>query len=60
MTDLLYEPAVPYDASFYVSLARMINEEPAQQKDLEMLGMLLPLGIEKGKAFDPDPRRERS
>ena len=55
MTDKLYEPAVPYDASFYVSLARMINEEPAQQKDLEILGMLLPLGIEKGKAFDPDP-----
>jgi hypothetical protein len=55
MTDILYEPAVPYDASFYVSLARMINEEPAQQKDLEMLGMLLPLGIEKGKTFDPNP-----
>src|SRR5260221_4902426 len=54
MTDILYEPAVPYDTGFYVSLARMINEEPAQQKDLEMLGMLLPLGIEKGKPFDPD------
>ena len=36
------------------SLARMFNEEPAQQKDLEMLGMLLPPEIEKGKAFDPD------
>jgi hypothetical protein len=30
MTDILYEPAVLYDANFYVSLARMINEEPAQ------------------------------
>ena len=54
MTDVLYEPAVPYDATFYSSLARMIDEEPAQQKDLQMLGMLLPLGIEKGKAFNPD------
>ena len=54
MTDVLYDPPVPYDANFYVSLARMINEEPAQPKDLQMLGMLLPLGIEKGKAFDPD------
>ncbi len=54
MTDVLYEPAVPYDAGFYASLARMINEEPAQQKDLQMLGMLLPLGIEKGKGFNPD------
>ena len=54
MTDIVYEPAVPYDSGFYVSLSRMINEEPVQTKDLEMLGMLLPLGIEKGKTFDPD------
>lgn len=54
MTGVLYEPGVPYNADFYVSLARMVNEEPAQTKDLEMLGMLLPLGIEKGKTFDPD------
>jgi hypothetical protein len=54
MTGVLYEPAVPYNVDFYVSLARMINEEPAQTKDLEILGMLLPLGIEKGKTFDPD------
>ena len=54
MTDILYDPPVPFDANFYVSLARMINEEPAQPKDLQMLGMLLPLGIEKGKAFAPD------
>jgi hypothetical protein len=49
MTGVLYEPAVPYNADFYVSLARMVNEEPAQTKDMEILGMLLPLGIEKGK-----------
>ncbi len=54
MTDIPYEPPVPYDVNFYVSLARMINEEPAQTKDMEMLGMLLPLGIEKGKKFEPD------
>jgi hypothetical protein len=54
MTGLFYEPGVPYNVDFYVSLARMINEEPAQTKDMEMLGMLLPLGIEKGKTFDPD------
>jgi len=32
----------------------MLNEEPAQSQDLQMMGMLLPLGIEKGKAFKPD------
>jgi hypothetical protein len=32
----------------------MLNEEPVQQRDLEMMGMPLPLGIEKGKQFKPD------
>ena len=55
MTDKLYNAVVPYDDSFYDSLARVINEEPVQSRDLEMMGMLLPLGIEKGKDFNPDP-----
>src|SRR5208282_4512375 len=55
MTDKLYNAVVPYDDSFYDSLARVINEEPVQSRDLEMMGMLLPLGIEKGKEFNPDP-----
>jgi hypothetical protein len=54
MTDTLYNAVVPYDDGFYVSLARVINEEPVQSRDLQMLGMLLPLGIEKGKGFKPD------
>jgi hypothetical protein len=56
MTGKLYNAVVPYDDSFYVSLARVLNEEPEQQRDLEMMGMLLPLGIEKGKEFKPTPR----
>ena len=54
MTDILYDGLVLYDESFYTSLARMLNEEPVQPRDLEMMGMLLPLGIEKGKDFKPD------
>ena len=30
MTDKLYNAVVPYDDSFYDSLARVINEEPVQ------------------------------
>ena len=55
MTDKLYNAVVPYDDSLYVSLARVINEEPVQSRDLQMLGMLLPLGIEKGTEFKPSP-----
>jgi hypothetical protein len=29
MTGVLYEPAVPYKVNFYVSLSRMVDEEPA-------------------------------
>src|SRR5260221_3952385 len=54
MTDIMYDGLVHYDASIYTSLARMLNEEPVQPEDLQMMGMLLPLGIEKGKDFKPD------
>jgi hypothetical protein len=57
MTDILYEGLVRYDESFYASLARMLNEEPVQPRDLQMMGMLLPLSIEKGKDFKPDADR---
>ena len=55
MTGKLYDAVVPYDDRFYESLARVLNDEPVQSRDLEMLGMLLPLGIENGKDFKPDP-----
>ena len=54
MTDIMYDGLVHYDESIYTSLARMLNEEPVQPQDLQMMGMLLPLGIEKGKDFKPD------
>lgn len=54
MTDVMFSGLVKYDASFYTSLARALDEETAQPRDLEMMGMLLPLGIERGKEFKPD------
>lgn len=53
MTETLYDGLARLDESFYTSLARMLNEETVQPQDLQMMGMLLPLGIEKGKAFKP-------
>jgi len=32
----------------YPTGCRMLNEEPAQSQDLQMMGMLLPLGIGDG------------
>ncbi len=39
MTDTMYNGLVQYDESIYVSLARMLNEEPVQPEDLQMMGM---------------------
>jgi hypothetical protein len=54
MADTLWDGIVRFDESFYASLARMVNDEPAHPRDLEMLGLLRVLGIEKGKDFKPD------
>jgi hypothetical protein len=54
MTEVRYNGLLKYDESFYTSLSRVLNEETVQPSDLQMMGMLLPLGIEKGKDFKPD------
>jgi hypothetical protein len=54
MTEVMYNGLVKYDETFFTSLARMLNEETVQPRDLQMMGMLLPLGIERSKEFKPD------
>jgi len=54
MTDVMFNGLVKFDESFFTSLSRMLSEETVQPRDLQMMGMLLPLGIERGKAFKPD------
>jgi hypothetical protein len=53
MTGIMYEALPRYDETFYATLASMLNEEPVQERDKVMMGMLLSLGIEKGKEFKP-------
>lgn len=47
----------PRGMAYWEGLARIINEEPTQERDRMMLGMLQPLGIEKGRPFEPDARQ---
>jgi hypothetical protein len=49
----------PHGLAYWEGLAKVINEEPAIERDRMMLGMLQPLGIEKGKPFNPDARQKR-
>ena len=48
-----------FDESFFVSLNRMVQEEPVQERDLVAMGMLQSVGIEKGKDFKPDDATKR-
>jgi hypothetical protein len=53
--------AVPdYDSRFYISLARMIDEEPVQERDLVAMGQLRSIGIGKGLPFNPDSATKKT
>ena len=54
MRGKVFDGIVRFDEGFYASLAKMVNEEPVQPRDLQMMGVLRTLGIEKGKEFKPD------
>ena len=56
MTDVLYNGLIQYDESFFTVLSRMLSEETVQPRDLQMMGLLVPLGIEKGKEFKPEAK----
>ncbi len=47
------------DASFYNELNEVIQYEPANSADAEMLGLAKAIGIEKGQPFSPDARMQK-
>jgi hypothetical protein len=54
MAGKMFDGIARLDDTFYDSLAKMVNEEPVQMRDLVTMGQLKSLGIEKGKEFKPD------
>jgi hypothetical protein len=48
----------PRGLAYWEGLSAVINEEPVLERDRMMLGMLQPLGIEKGKPFRPTERQK--
>ena len=48
----------PRGMAYWEGLAKVIDEEPAQDRDRMLLAMLRPLGIEKGKPFEPRERQK--
>jgi hypothetical protein len=49
-----FEGIAAMDDTFFDSLAKMVNEETVQTRDLVAMGQLRSIGIEKGKDFKPD------
>ena len=47
----------PHGMEFWSRLSAFINNNPVQERDLFYMGMLKPLGLEKGKPFEPDARQ---
>lgn len=47
------------DFTFFEEVNEVIQEEPIESLDPELLGLLASIGIEKGKAFEPDARMKK-
>jgi hypothetical protein len=52
-----YDTTPPAGLEYWARLANVINNNPVQPRDRFFMAMLKPLGIEKGKPFEPDPRQ---
>jgi hypothetical protein len=55
MSSSVYRAAPEFNADYFRLIDMLVQEEPANEYDKNMLGMASYIGIEKGKRFDPDP-----
>ncbi|MDF3883087.1 DUF1214 domain-containing protein [Cupriavidus basilensis] len=53
-----YDGLTPRGIDYFKLLARRVSEEPGEERDRMMLGILATLGIESGKPFSPDARMQ--
>jgi hypothetical protein len=49
----------PNDFSFFTTINDLVQQEPADAMDPEVMGSLAAIGIEKGKPFNPDARMKK-
>jgi hypothetical protein len=59
MSGKVMETRPPMGMAYWERLSTYINNNPVQERDLFYMGMLKPLGIEKGKEFKPDARQRK-
>jgi len=56
--DVVFDATIPYDVRFFRSLDRFVQYEPWLDRDKVMIDVLKTIGIEQGKPFQPDAKRE--
>ena len=56
MSSTVYHAAPVFDAGYFDLINMMIQEEPINDYDKNMLGMASYVGLEKGKPYEPDAR----
>jgi len=57
--DVEWSATAPRGLDYWRTLSTVIDSEPVRPVDKAWMAMLLPLGIAKGKAFDPDERQQK-
>jgi hypothetical protein len=57
MSGKVMDTTPPKGLAFWERLSGFINNNPVHARDLFYMGMLKPLGLEKGKEFKPDARQ---
>ena len=50
----------PRGLAYWEGLCKILDEEPVHERDRMIMGMLQPLGIEKGKPFNPTARQKQT
>ncbi|MEZ0129423.1 DUF1254 domain-containing protein [Flavobacterium sp. LBUM151] len=58
LIDASFGNTIPYNLHFFEVLNQFIQREPWLQRDLVMIDQLKTIGIEKGKTFQADARRQ--
>jgi len=53
-----WSQAQPRGMDYWKTLAEILGKEVIEERDRFMMAMLKPLGIEKGKPFEPDSRQK--
>jgi hypothetical protein len=55
---VFYDATIPWDMRYFGSLNRIVQTAPWLPRDKAMIDQLKPIGIEKGKPFNPDAKRQ--